>query len=363
MTAVSIQNLEIQFGSVKVLQNLDLDIASGEFIVLLGSSGCGKSTLLNSIAGLIDVHGGKILIGDRDMTRAEPKDRGIGMVFQSYALYPQTTVEGNLTFGLRMAKLPKDEIERRVARVSEMLQIKPYLKRRPAALSGGQRQRVAIGRALVRDADVYLFDEPLSNLDAKLRAELRVELKALHEDIGKTMIYVTHDQVEAMTLATRIAVMQNGVIQQLASPEEIYSRPANLFVADFIGSPAMNFLAGTLVPDGPKTELRLTGGDVLDVSDYDFAQQPVAPTKAILGIRPEHLSINRREGSRPLEMTVNVIETMGADTVIWGAYGTEKLSVRVNSELKLNPARASKLALGFAIGSASIFDAAHGQRL
>ncbi|MCD2171444.1 ABC transporter ATP-binding protein [Rhizobium sp. C4] len=363
MTAVSIKDLEIQFGSVKVLQNLNLDIASGEFIVLLGSSGCGKSTLLNSIAGLIDVHGGKILIGDKDMTHAEPKDRGIGMVFQSYALYPQTTVEGNLTFGLRMAKLPKDEIERRVARVSDMLQIKPYLKRRPAALSGGQRQRVAIGRALVRDADVYLFDEPLSNLDAKLRAELRVELKTLHEDIGKTMIYVTHDQVEAMTLATRIAVMQNGVIQQLASPEEIYNRPANLFVADFIGSPAMNFLSGTLGAVGERVEFRLKDGHVLDVSAYPFAKRPSAPMEAILGIRPEHLAISPREGLLPLDMAVNVIETMGADTVIWGTCGAEKISVRVNSELKLNPPRGSMLKLGFSLGSASLFSAADGLRL
>ena len=355
MTAVSIQDLEIQFGAVKVLQNLNLDIASGEFIVLLGSSGCGKSTLLNSVAGLIDVHGGKIMIGNKDMTHAEPKDRGIGMVFQSYALYPQTTVEGNLTFGLRMAKLPKNEIERRVAKVSDMLQIKPYLKRRPSALSGGQRQRVAIGRALVRDADVYLFDEPLSNLDAKLRAELRVELKTLHEDIGKTMIY--------MTLATRIAVMQNGVIQQLASPEEIYNRPANLFVADFIGSPAMNFLSGTIVPQGERVEFKLKDGHALDVSPYPFARRPAAPMEAILGIRPEHLAISPREGLLPLDMVVNVIETMGADAVIWGTCGSQKISVRVNSELKLNPARGSTLKLGFSLGSASLFSQADGVRL
>ncbi len=363
MTAVSIQNLEIQFGAVKVLQNLDLDIASGEFIVLLGSSGCGKSTLLNAIAGLIDVHSGKVKIGNKDMTHAEPKDRGIGMVFQSYALYPQTTVEGNLTFGLRMAKIPKDEIERRVERVSEMLQIKPYLKRRPAALSGGQRQRVAIGRALARDADVYLFDEPLSNLDAKLRAELRVELKTLHEDIGKTMIYVTHDQIEAMTLATRIAVMQSGVIQQLASPEEIYYRPANLFVAEFIGSPGMNFLSGTLKPQGEKVMFELSEGAVLDVSAYPFETRPTNPVAAILGIRPEHLTIDPHDGLLRLNMTVNVMETMGADTIIWGHCEAQKISVRVSSELRLNPARGSKLDLGFSLGSASFFAEDEGTRL
>ncbi len=270
MADVSIENLDIRFGAVSVLKDLNLTIEEGEFIVLLGSSGCGKSTLLNAIAGLIDVSGGKILIGGEDKTDAEPKDRGIGMVFQSYALYPQTTVEGNLTFGLRMAKMPKDEIERRISRVSKMLQIEPYLKRRPAALSGGQRQRVAIGRALVRDADIYLFDEPLSNLDAKLRAELRVELKELHQNIGKTMIYVTHDQVEAMTLASRIAVMQNGVIQQLASPEDIYERPANLFVAGFVGSPGMNFFEGSLRSDNGKAVFVIKDGPQVDVSGYTF---------------------------------------------------------------------------------------------
>ena len=362
MTAVSIRDLEIRFGAVQVLHNLNLDISDGEFIVLLGSSGCGKSTLLNAIAGLIDVAGGQIRIGDKDMTRAEPKDRGIGMVFQSYALYPQTTVEGNLTFGLRMARVPKDEIARRVSRVAEMLQITPLLKRRPAALSGGQRQRVAIGRALVRDADVYLFDEPLSNLDAKLRAELRVELKTLHEDIGKTMIYVTHDQVEAMTLATRIAVMQGGVIQQLASPSEIYMRPANLFVAGFVGSPSMNFLKGRLVQraDGIFFDLASTE---FNVSDYAFKARPSAPVEAVLGIRPEHLTLETAPNVLTLELQVGVLESMGADTVIWGTVSGERASVRVSSELNLNPPRGSTLSASFALSSASLFDAESGVRL
>jgi multiple sugar transport system ATP-binding protein len=363
MTAVTIQNLDIRFGAVNVLKQLDLDIADGEFIVLLGSSGCGKSTLLNAIAGLIDVTSGKILIGDKDMTHAEPKDRGIGMVFQSYALYPQTTVEGNLTFGLRMAKMPKPEIERRVARVSEMLQIQPYLKRRPAALSGGQRQRVAIGRALVRDADVYLFDEPLSNLDAKLRAELRVELKSLHEDIGKTMIYVTHDQIEAMTLATRIAVMQGGVIQQLAPPKDIYQRPANLFVAGFVGSPGMNFLKGRLAPQGGRVMLTLENGPAFDVTEYAFAKPVTSPSEVIMGIRPEQLELDPAPAALRLDLQVNVVEPMGADTVIWGSIAGQKASVRINSSKNTQPARGDVLTAGFALQDASIFDAASTSRL
>ena len=218
MTSVSINNLDLNFGSVKVLKQLNLDIDEGEFLVLLGASGCGKSTLLNCIAGLLDVTDGQIHINGNNVTWAEPSERGIGMVFQSYALYPQMTVKGNLSFGLKNARVPKDEIESRVARAAEILQIEPLLNRKPAALSGGQRQRVAIGRALVRDVDVFLFDEPLSNLDAKLRADLRVEIKRLHQRLNNTMIYVTHDQVEAMTLADRIAIMRDGLIQQLASP-------------------------------------------------------------------------------------------------------------------------------------------------
>ena len=240
--SVSIQNLKLDFGNVSVLRELNLDIGQGEFLVLLGSSGCGKSTLLNCIAGLLEPTEGSIHINGHNVTWAEPSDRGIGMVFQSYALYPQMTVEGNLSFGLKNAKMPKDEIKKRVARAAEVLQLEPLLKRKPAALSGGQRQRVAIGRALVRDVDVFLFDEPLSNLDAKLRADLRVEIKRLHQTLQNTMIYVTHDQVEAMTLADRIAIMKGGVVMQLDTPSVIYNKPANKYVADFIGSPSMNFL-------------------------------------------------------------------------------------------------------------------------
>src|SRR5438552_6871402 len=244
MTSVAVKNVSLSFGSIEVLKSLDIDIPEGEFLVLLGESGCGKSTLLNCIAGLLDVSTGQIFINGKNVTWEEPKDRGIGMVFQSYALYPQMAVERNLSVGLRVAGVPKDEIAKRIARAAEILQIEPLLQRKPSALSGGQRQRVAIGRALVRDVDVFLFDEPLSNLDAKLRSELRVEIKLLHRRLQNTMIYVTHDQIEAMTLADRIAVMKGGVIQQLDAPQTIYNRPVNRFVAGFLGSPAMNFLKG-----------------------------------------------------------------------------------------------------------------------
>src|SRR6187200_638203 len=239
--SVSVKDLSLSFGAVTVLDTLNLEINDGEFLVLLGSSGCGKSTLLNCIAGLLDVSDGQIFIKGKNVTWEEPKDRGIGMVFQSYALYPQMKVKGNLSFGLKNAGVAKDEIARRIARTAEVLQIEPLLDRKPSQLSGGQRQRVAIGRALVRDVDVFLFDEPLSNLDAQLRVELRVEIKRLHKRLGNTMVYVTHDQVEALTLADRIAVMNHGVVQQVADAETIYERPANRFVAGFLGSPGMNF--------------------------------------------------------------------------------------------------------------------------
>ncbi|OYU73348.1 MAG: ABC transporter ATP-binding protein, partial [Alphaproteobacteria bacterium PA3] len=230
---VSVRGLGVRFGAQHVIQGLDLEVAEGEFLVLLGPSGCGKSTLLHSIAGLIDVTEGSIAIGGQDMTDADPNERGIGMVFQSYALYPTMTVERNMSFGLRVAGMDRAEIDRRVQRTAALLQLDALLQRKPSQLSGGQRQRVAIGRALVREAGVCLFDEPLSNLDAKLRTELRRELKLLHQQLQSTMVYVTHDQVEAMTLATRIVVMRAGKIQQIGAPHEVYERPDNLFVAGF----------------------------------------------------------------------------------------------------------------------------------
>ena len=308
-------------GANAILANLDLEVVEGEFLVLLGPSGCGKSTLLHAIAGLIDVEAGSVEIGGRDVTWADPKDRGIGMVFQSYALYPTMNVEKNMSFGLRVAGLPKAEIARRVQRASKMLQLDALLERKPAQLSGGQRQRVAIGRALVREAQVFLFDEPLSNLDAKLRTELRRELKALHRDLGATMIYVTHDQVEAMTLATRVAVMRGGRIQQIGTPGEVYARPANMFVAGFLGSPSINFVEGEAAPG----------------------------RAVVLGVRPEHLLLHPAGGAHP-EAEVMLVEAMGAHEVVWldmqghrlaaiaPATGVHQLGDRVGVQMDLGRA-------------------------
>ena len=359
--SVSIRDLSLSFGAVKVLQNLDLEVHDGEFLVLLGSSGCGKSTLLNCIAGLLEPTDGQIFIKGKNVTWEEPKDRGIGMVFQSYALYPQMTVEKNLSFGLRVAKVPKDDIDRRIARASEILQIEPLLKRKPAELSGGQRQRVAIGRALVRDVDVFLFDEPLSNLDAKLRSELRVEIKRLHHALKNTMIYVTHDQIEALTLADRIAIMKSGEIQQLDEPMTIYNRPVNLFVAGFIGSPSMNFLRGELAEEGGRTVFQ-THGVSFSLDGYD-ADSPLTPgRKVVLGLRPEHIHVdNHQVGSEMHDAVVDIEEPMGADNLLWLKHAGHTMSVRIGGAKRYAPG--AKLQLSFDMTVASLFDAETEERI
>jgi multiple sugar transport system ATP-binding protein len=356
--SVSIKELSLNFGQVKVLESLNLDIGQGEFLVLLGPSGCGKSTLLNCIAGLLDVSDGQIFISGRNVTWEEPKDRGIGMVFQSYALYPQMTVERNLSFGLRVAGLPKGEIETRVKRASEILQIEPLLARKPVELSGGQRQRVAIGRALVRDVDVFLFDEPLSNLDAKLRSDLRVEIKRLHQRLKNTMIYVTHDQIEAMTLADRIAIMRHGVIQQLADPHTIYNKPVNLFVAGFIGSPSMNFLRGRLDGGSFATE-----GAAIPLGGYAFAKPLAGSLDAVLGIRPEHVALGDDARRMPfsVESEIEIVEPMGADTIAWTKIGGQSFTFRAASEVVLQPGQ--KVMIGFDPSRGSVFDAGSGNRV
>jgi multiple sugar transport system ATP-binding protein len=355
-SSVSIRDLSLSFGPVKVLEKLNLEVAQGEFIVLLGPSGCGKSTLLNCIAGLLDITDGQIHISGKNVTWSEPKDRGIGMVFQSYALYPQMTVERNLSFGLRVAGLPKPEIESRVKRASEILQIEPLLQRKPVELSGGQRQRVAIGRALVRDVDVFLFDEPLSNLDAKLRNDLRVEIKRLHQRLKNTMIYVTHDQIEAMTLADRIAIMKNGVIQQLADPHTIYNRPTNLFVAGFIGSPSMNFLKGDLSGGAINVS-----GTTIPLGSYAF-EGPATGT-AVLGIRPEHVAVGEDARRMPfqIESEIEIVEPMGADTVAWTKVGGQQLTFRAAAEVHLEPGQ--KVLIGFDPARGSVFNAESGERM
>jgi multiple sugar transport system ATP-binding protein len=358
--SVSIKDLSLSFGAVQVLQHLDLDIGDGEFLVLLGSSGCGKSTLLNCIAGLLEPTDGQIFIKGKNVTWEEPKDRGIGMVFQSYALYPQMTVRKNLSFGLQVAGFSKAEIDKRVARAADILQIQPLLDRKPSALSGGQRQRVAIGRALVRDVDVFLFDEPLSNLDAKLRAELRVEIKRLHQSLKNTMIYVTHDQIEAMTLADRIAIMKSGVIQQLADPDTIYNRPKNLFVAGFIGSPSMNFIRGELV--GGDGGLALAVDGVRIPLDGYKADAPLQPGRqVVLGVRPEHIGVDVAGAASAYDAVVDIEEPTGADNLLWLKFAGHSTAVRIAGARRYEPG--TQIKLSFDMRLASVFDAASELRI
>jgi len=332
MSSVSIQHLDIGYNDTLIIKDLSLDVEDGEFLVLLGPSGCGKSTLLHNIAGLVDVSDGSIYIDHDDVTWADPKDRGIGMVFQSYALYPTMSVERNMSFGLRISGVAKDEIERRVSRAAAMLHLTELLQRKPSQLSGGQRQRVAIGRALVRDAGVYLFDEPLSNLDAKLRSELRRELKRLHKELGSTMVYVTHDQVEAMTLANRIAVMRSGIIQQIDTPDAIYEQPANLFVAGFLGSPSMNFVEGRLeTGDGA---LSFSSAAMrLDLSAYPFAAPPELGRPVVLGFRPEHVTLADAPG---FAASVSVTEPMGDHQIVWLDVQGLAVSLTTDKQLKVS---------------------------
>ncbi len=285
MSGLTIRNVIKRYGDVQVMHGVDLDIADGEFCVFVGPSGCGKSTLLRMIAGLEEITEGSVAIGERDVTRMDPALRGVAMVFQTYALYPHMTVKENMGFGLRMNGHPKDEIETKVGEASRILKLDEYLQRKPAALSGGQRQRVSIGRAIVRGPEVFLFDEPLSNLDAELRVEMRVEIARLHKEIGATMIYVTHDQVEAMTLADKIVVLRLGRIEQVGAPLELYRNPDNKFVAGFIGSPAMNFLDGVV-----------QGGAIsvpaLQTTVKPSVAMPADGTKVSVGMRPEHIEID-----------------------------------------------------------------------
>ena len=360
MSNVTIENLDIQFSGISVISQLNLDVHSGEFLVLLGPSGCGKSTLLHSIAGLIDVHDGRVDIGGNDVTWADPKDRGIGMVFQSYALYPTMTVEKNLSFGPRIAGVAKAEIARRVERAATMLQLTELLHRKPAQLSGGQRQRVAIGRALVREAGVFLFDEPLSNLDAKLRGELRRELKQLHHRLGATMIYVTHDQVEAMTLASRIAVMKDGKIQQIDTPASVYARPVNMFVAGFLGAPSMNFVEGKLECSERGTHF-VSPTLSIDVSSYPFFTSPQPGQPAVLGVRPEHIALSPHGTELAGSAIVSLVEPMGSNQVVW--LDAQGVSLAVDADAQFTPALDNRIGFTIAPAHVSLFDLQTQQRL
>jgi multiple sugar transport system ATP-binding protein len=360
VSGVVVRGLSKSYGLVRALRGIDLVVEPGDFTVLLGPSGCGKSTLLNAIAGLDDIDAGSIEIGGAEVTQREPSERGIAMVFQSYALYPTMTVRRNLSFGLRVRSVPKPEIERRVAWVSELLQIGGMLDRKPSQLSGGQRQRVAIGRALVQQAKVFLLDEPLSNLDAKLRTEMRVELKRLHQSLAATIIYVTHDQIEAMTLATRIAVMRAGRIEQYATPDVLYEQPATLFVAGFVGSPGMNFLFGSLARASVPVARIET--DEIALNGYPLCSSFNDGREIIFGIRPEHVSLADHETRGPvIEAETVFIEPMGADTLAWFQYGSQRISAR------LPPQRArglsGKVRLALDIGQVSLFDPTTEQRL
>ncbi|MEO5757346.1 MAG: sn-glycerol-3-phosphate ABC transporter ATP-binding protein UgpC [Mesorhizobium sp.] len=327
MATVTLNNVVKRYGLLEVVHGANIDIKDGEFVVFVGPSGCGKSTLLRMIAGLEDISGGEIAIGGKLVNDVEPADRGIAMVFQSYALYPHMTVEQNLSFGLRMTGNPKADTDRRVKRASEILRISELMQRRPRKLSGGQRQRVAIGRAIVREPQVFLFDEPLSNLDAELRVQMRVEISRLHKELGVTMIYVTHDQTEAMTLADRIVVLHAGHIEQIGAPLDLYDDPANRFVAGFVGSPKMNFLAAKMVgaSDGSAlVELVNHGGARL--KKPLSGSLPAIGADIVLGVRPEHF-FNDGEGDCDITVKADVAEHLGSVSYVYANAGPEELII------------------------------------
>ncbi|SHG36015.1 multiple sugar transport system ATP-binding protein [Kaistia soli DSM 19436] len=333
-TRVMLQQVQKRYGEVEVIHGIDLSIEPGEFAVFVGPSGCGKSTLLRMIAGLEPISGGDLLIDGQRMNAVPAAKRGIAMVFQSYALYPHMSVYQNLAFGLETARLPKAEIATRVARAAEILRIEPLLKRKPKQLSGGQRQRVAIGRAIVREPRIFLFDEPLSNLDAELRVQMRVEIAKLHKELGNTMIYVTHDQVEAMTMADKIVVLRAGNIEQVGAPLDLYNTPRNLFVAGFIGSPKMNILAARVESaDGAGAKL-LAAGQAIALPRALRASGPGA--RVSVGARPEHLMIAPGSGIPFADVTVDLVEQLGGQTMIYATTaGGEAMTIAVDGQQKI----------------------------
>jgi multiple sugar transport system ATP-binding protein len=362
MATLTIKGLHKRFGTVEVLKGIDIEARDGEFVVLVGPSGCGKSTLLALIAGLETVTSGQIYIDDRLVNGVAPKDRDIAMVFQSYALYPTMTARQNITFGMESRGVPRQERDEAVRRVAALLQIAPLLDRRPGQLSGGQRQRVAMGRALVRNPKLFLFDEPLSNLDAKLRVDMRTEIKKLHQRVGKTTVYVTHDQVEAMTLASRIAVMHQGSVQQFDVPHKVYARPANMFVAGFMGSPSMNFIAGMLVSgdEGTCIEIPVANGGTALLPLVRRPASTASAGKVVLGIRPEHLFRYdadlkvRKPALAPLTAPVELVEPTGAETIAVLKIGERDIVGRFDPDGAPQPGET--LALGIDMAHACLFD-------
>ena len=370
MAFIEIEHLSKRFGSVEVLKDITLSVEKGDFLVLVGPSGCGKSTLLNTIAGLESISAGEIRIEGRRINELHPSRRDIAMVFQSYALYPNMTVEQNIGFGMEMRNVPKAERSAAVSKVAEMLQIGHLLNRRPSQLSGGQRQRVAMGRALVRNPQVFLFDEPLSNLDAKLRVDMRTEIKRLHQRMGTTIVYVTHDQIEAMTLASQIAVLKDGTLQQFGSPAEIYNSPANIFVADFMGSPAMNLIPARLERAAIGLAVSMTRGARealrVDVKKAPNGLERFIDEEIIFGIRPEALTDadsadrNARQLSEG-DCLIEVVEPAGSDTFAVTRLGGKQIIARLRADASVRPGQTSKLV--FNLDKAVFFNKSTGDRI
>ena len=353
MSALTIRGVHKNFGAVEIIRGVDLDIADGEFAVLVGPSGCGKSTLLRMIAGLETVSQGEIRIGERVVNDLAPKDRDIAMVFQSYALYPHKTVAANMAFSLKLKGVPGAEIEQRVGNAADILALRPLLKRYPRELSGGQRQRVAMGRAIVRDPQVFLFDEPLSNLDAKLRVAMRAEIKTLHQRLATTTVYVTHDQIEAMTMADKIVVMRDGVIEQIGAPLDLYDRPANLFVAGFIGSPAMNLIEGSIAVNG-RAKFVAKGGMTLDLPRVP---EGAVGRPVVCGVRPEHLEV----GDGGFDAEVSVVEPTGSEIQLVVRAAGQDVVCTLRQRRDIQPGE--RLPLIPAPGSMHFFDAETGRSL
>ena len=366
MKTLRIEDLSKNFGSTEVLKKINLDIDEGNFLVLLGPSGCGKSTLLNIIAGLESINEGNVYIDDYNVSKVEPKDRNIAMVFQSYALYPSMNVRENMIFGLKQAKTSKEKIEEQLKKVSSFLKVDELLHRKPSQLSGGQRQRVAIGRALVREPRIFLFDDPLSNLDAKLRVEMRREIKKLHQKLKTTVVYVTHDQTEAMSLGTKIAIMNHGVIQQNDTPENIYNKPSNTFVADFIGSPSMNLIDGRLIQNSDRISFVAEGSEKptqIPIGNYNFKNSTDLNGKQIyFGIRPEHVHFKKlNENDFEVNLKANLSEYIGHEQIITYDFSNQEILAKFPSTINIELSKDMKLY--FDLSQISLFDKISKERI
>lgn len=362
-SVLQIKKLNKSFGSLAILKNIDIEINTGDFLVLVGPSGCGKSTLLNCIAGLEEISSGSVFIDEKDMRHVPPKDRNIAMVFQSYALYPTMTVEKNITFGMKVRKINKIFQKQKLLEVSKQLQIGHLLDRKPSQLSGGQRQRVAMGRALVREPELFLFDEPLSNLDANLRVQMRTEIKRLHQKLNASIVYVTHDQIEAMTLATKIVVLKDGLIQQIGAPSEIYNYPANLFVADFMGSPSMNLVNAKVIKTARGMNIKVNKNGV-ETTIFMENRNLNLPENVVFGVRPENIYEDNskavKNGSSS-SFQIDVVEPAGSDTYVVTSLGGVEVTARFNAETKVEPGDWVNFKID--ISKVSYFDPETGSRL